>query len=551
MALTSPEEIRDALLQAYDPARVEGLYRKAVYAFGGSRKNATVCGVGRIVECPDIVVDYLEIGQSRRILNTALISLSGTMYAQPSPEFQGIDKHTAEIRRQFLLKRGDGDDDGGSEWADEDEMAYLDGDGLGFGGVQICLKTNPATGLQRVSVEHVPAFHVIHDRHARGFGRSRLVAFVKYIAPYEFAKRFGEQKRAECETFLFDESLGSGFGEALRVCRVVEYYDVGLGGTEPTRAILMNDLDGEILEHEANSFERLPFAHFSYWHPTGSRHPLGRIDSQMGTHEALNEVERTIRRQTKKQGVGLFDTDVIDADDLEAWNDGEADYVRFDGTRGKTPYYPVQGQEVTNTTLQWQQSLERQFTTDSGQTDLDRGNQLDQTKTLGEAQLLVGRSQSQGSRSALQALRYHRRKYQAVLDIARKFDRDPLEIDFNGHGYTLNDPESPNASLDNWLREPARILISEDAMRFQDQLTQQAQKSQQLMALGDLVQAGVVPLPWWAEQRLEAMGYDPKEAMGGTTAQSMMAGGMGDPNAQGMQPGANGAAAEGLPGLAR
>lgn len=514
MALLSEDKIHDTLRQAYDPDRVISLYRKAVYAFGEPWTDGLMGAYrdGTLVECPDVTTRFIEVGRSRRAMNTAFISLSSTMGDQPAPEFEGIDRHTAEVRKQFMLARSNNAED--SEWGAEDSLAYVDGDGLGFGGVQVCLKTNPQTGYQRVAIEHIPAFHVFYDRHARTFGRARMVAFIKYLSPEAFAERWGEEKMVEYRRDLYNETVGSrDGGEALQVCRVIEYYDLGLWGQDPTRAVIAGNLDGEVLEREKNTFGCLPFAHYSMWHPVGARYPIGRIEMQMSTAEALNDLERALRSATSRQSFTMVDADAADPNDIEAYLNGEQDFIRFDSKSGtKMPLIHAPGADVSPTTLNYYSLLERQFSTDSGQTELDRGNQLTEKRTLGEAELLQQSSQSQTSFSLKQATAYHRRKFEIVARIAGTFDADPLEIDVFGVPYTLNDPGNPLSSVENWFKLPARIVVSEEAMRARDVKADNMARLQELQAFVSLAPMLANP-QYIAEEAAKATDLDPKEAI--------------------------------------
>jgi hypothetical protein len=541
MPRTPKEKIQLVLSQAYDAERVSSLYRQQCYAFGDAwdKQIAIIPTDGRIIDCPDITLRYLEIGQSRRMTNAALISMSRVMYSQPAPEFPQVDKFTAEVRKQFLLARADGEPD--ADWATEDAMAYLDGDGLGFGCVQIVLTTNPKTDRQRVGIRHVPVHQVIGDRHQRNPSRWRFVAFVHYLSREEAQEKYGWKNAAEYVQPLFSASTGMYGKEPLEVMRVIEYFDLGFSKNgRPTRAVLARDIEGPVLEYEDNDFETLPFAHFNFYNPSGMRFPVGRILLQMPTAEAINEVERYMRDSLAKPPIDLVDTNQLNQDDLARYVRGEkGPPIRFQNNpaSGKA-FERIPGMDAQNTVLQWSNMLERQYNTDSGQSELDRGNQLAETRTLGEAELMANRSSVQGVWSKLQAVKFHQRKFMKALEIAARFDRDPIELDIFGYNIKVNDPEEPASTITNFLADRSKCVISEDALEFQDLNIQRSQKTQELVSMSDLVQAHLVDPTWWAEERLKALGYDPKEAMpqqgpGGPPGQPPAGGQAGVPAAQG------------------
>lgn len=531
MALTKVEIIRDTMRQGYEPEHYESLYRQMCYAFGESWNDAatglTWGEEGKLLSFPDVKVRYLESGQSRRILNAAVISLSRVMYAQPAPEFPQVDKITGEIRKQFVLKRADGDGTVLGDWHTEDMAAYFDADGLGFGCCQIVLETNPITGRQRAGIRHVPAIHVLWDRHERNPDRARWCAFVHHIRVEDAVSRYGERARNWTRTTYEGQKA-----DLLETVRIVEYYDIGLGRSEPTRTVLASELEGEVIERGRNPFPFLPMAHMMNYTPSGMARPTGRIMMQMATQRALNKQERYTDWVLEQGPIDIFDPSSFDDQDVEAILRGEYPHRRLKTSAkmnkdNALPFVRIPGADIQPGMALLMQNLERLHNAESGTNDLDRGSRSN-SQTLGQDMLLAQRSDTQGLWMRQQAAKYHRRKVEKFLEVARLFDRDPVVLDIQGRDIPINVPGVPQSFIDQFLDEPSRVVISEDALEFRDMRLERMQRSRELDSLAPLVQGGMVDPQWWATEKLKALGYDPAEAMpslqaGGTDPSGMLA----------------------------
>jgi hypothetical protein len=485
------------------------------YAFGESwRNDASPLGFegGDFPDCPDIRVKYQEIGRSRRILNSQFIGLSRVMYADPQPEFPQLDKYTAEVRKQFFLSRYRGEGCGEGEWADEMAAAFMDGDGLGLGFVQVCLRTNPATGIQQVHLRHSPLLYTLWDRFERNPGRSRWIAFVRFMALEDAELMWGAEKAREGARVVYDTSRNYG----VNMVRYFEYYDTGYKNGAPTRAVILGSMSNPPVEISANPFGCLPSAHYTHFYAPGMRTPLGRVAMQMNTQESINEIERALRKAMRTPPLTIVDVGQIDEEDAKKANAGEQNgFVKWKSKPGHSvePVQRVPGAEVAQATLKFLEVMEQQFTVDSGVTDFEKGVQPTANRTLGEDMLIDQRGQTQASWSELQAMKFHIRTVRKVLDIAAQFDRDPVTLDIFGKNYTLNEPKRPASRIDNWLKEPSAIVINTDSLRYQDVQQVRTQRLQQLLQAAPFVGKSLDPT-WFAEELAKALGEsDPKTAM--------------------------------------
>jgi hypothetical protein len=459
-----------------------------------------------ICDFPNVIPNYLQIGKSRRILNHTFISMSKILYANPQPEFVGVDDKIASVRKQFFKKRST-KNRYGSDWAPEIASAYLDGDSLGVGFVQIGL-TETDQKTQRVNIKYVPATQVIWDRHNINPEKSRFIGFIHYLPEDIAIQKFGQQMwdLNHRTQFIDTDSL-----TPIRSLRIIEYYDLGWAGQDPTYSVIINDFNGEFIKHEKNPFgTTLPFAVYTNWIPPGSKMPIGRIMMQISTQEALNELEDNMRT-TIVRGVpfDLIDKSSIDPQDYEEIIAGEnLAKVGYNPGSG-SPIVRVPGAEVPQTLLAYQGYLERVLSTESGLTDLDRSNTFSTVKSATEISLLNSSSQIQGSWSRKQLAIFYKQIIENVFEIAILFDREPLIIDIDGKDYVMNNPDDPQSWIEFWLQDQAEIVIDETSLDYKDA---EQEKLKKLAVLGQInaeVQAGLIDPIAFANAKLEILGLDP------------------------------------------
>lgn len=502
-------------MQAYDPTYFESIWKQVNYAFGEPWNKAAAsaaCGSdGDFPVRPDIVVQFLEIGQSRRILNTQFIALSRVMSSVAKPTFPDIDKQKGEVLAGFYTGRHEGDGAGEGEWQHELNSAYMDGDGLGLGIVQVGLEKNPESGYKRVTLRHSPLLNTLGDPHYRNPGRWRWIAFVHYLDVEDAVARFG----AECRKYArpWTDSQSS---IPMEYVRIIEYYDMGFGPNgKPTRAIVPQNLANPPLKREVNEFGCLPFAYYMHFLAPGMRRPVGRIALQMATQEAINALEKSAIETCQDGAFDLVDMDQLNANDVKLRNKGDRNLkIRIErpSATGAPPYIRVPAKEVAQTWQVLRDLLDRQFNTDSGTTDLDRGSLSSTARTLGENELLDARSQNQSSWSELQALQLLRRTVEKVLRIARIGDRDPVMVPVFGHPVLLNDPEVPQSWIDAFIPGNLRVALGEESLRKADLDAERAMRLKGLQLVAPYVGTTLSPL-WHSEEMLKAIGEpDPKAA---------------------------------------
>lgn len=502
--LTPAAVITERLKQAWDPAWYDSIYNQQRYAFGESWDTRRDGPSDRadIPDWPDIMVRFREVGVSRRILNTAFISLSRNMHSPAQPESTQVDKITNEMRKQFWLARYNADD-GLGEWGHELENAYMDGDQFGVGFVQIGLKDNPHTGYTRVCLRHSPILHTLWDRHERNPGRAAYMAFLHYVPLSTARKMFGK----EAENFV--RYLKDGYyTQTLEVVRFLEYYDIGYNGGTPTHCYILDGLTQKPRDIEENQFGVIPAAHIEHFLAPGMRRPIGRVAMQMATQEGINEIERHLRKVLRQSSFTIVDVTSMDRDDLNRVASGETNVpVKWTPGPGTTsaPFVRVPAAEVAQTLLHLKEMLERQFNADSGTNDFEQGNLSDQKRTLGENMLLDQRSEVQSSRMEKNTTEFIKRTVKKVFHVAKLGDRDPILLDVFGRNYLFNDPSTPQASAMMWFDEPSDVVIDSQQMKKQDVAMDQVKELERLKTLEPMVGTMFNPA-WYAEQLLDAVG---------------------------------------------
>lgn len=516
--LTKEDDIRTRL-QSFDRAWYDQIYRQTCYAFGEpwtKWRGAPNSGDGDLPVYPDIVVRQLGIGQSRRILNNSILTLSRVLSSEPMPEFPQVDRITSELRKGFFLRRWHGEGYGvDGHWAREVEGAFLDGDQLGTGVLQIGLRTNPKTGKQKVHLRHVPLTQTLWDRHERSIGRARWIAFVHYLAPEDAAAMYGD------EVLKFKQELyESSTSERFEFVRITEYFDIGWGNGEgkPTYAVFVGPWCEPAKVRQENTFGCLPVAYYEYICAPGMRRPIGKVVLQMGTAEAINEVERHLRKAVR-DGIGfdIVDAQQLDGNDLKRLERGDLNVkvkIINPSTTGAPPYTRVPNLEVGQSILALLNLYERQYNSDSATTELDRGSYAGPVRSATEAAALDSKSQQQSVLTRRATLFLYQRVVEKTLAVAAVGDRDEVVVDVDGFNVVVNSTSDPRMRIDRILEEPSMVLIDQQSVEQGDEDRERMRRFQELQMVAPLLQMGVIDPRWFAEQALKAIGEkDPTVAM--------------------------------------
>lgn len=499
--LTSPDEIRERIETSYDPEYYGSIYSQINYAFGESfEKNNRHAVAGEIPDWPNIQVRYQEIGRSRRILNAAYLSLAKNMYSSPVPLYQNLDIVTREVRQGFWQTRHRL-----GEWQEEMANAYLDFDQLGVGFCQVGYKRNPKTGMPMVSLRHSPLLHTFWDMNQRNPGNAEWVAFLHYTSKEKAVRMFGDE--AKQHTRMLKDTNTT---RPMEVVRFFEYFDTGFDEGTPTRALILDSLGNEV-KPEVNQWGFLPMSYGLHFLAPGMRRPIGRIAMQMATQEALNEVERHMRKMLRRPGFDIADTALLDEQDLNRVASGDTSRpVKFTGggtNKAGDSFIRIHSAEMAQSILALRSALEAQYNADSGTTDFSRGAAPVGADTLGENMLIDQRSREQASQIERQTLAFAERTIRVVMDVAAMADRDPVSVPALGQVYTVNDPLSmETSSIAVWMAQEADMIVDPQSLRKQDTDRDMARELGRLEQLAPLVGVpGGIDTMWFTKKKLEAI----------------------------------------------
>lgn len=531
MATTTAEDLKKMLVEGYDQTYHDGLWSQLARAFGSSTMHD---GIGRISGAGGRFPDYApvkpwggqdEVGVSKRILNTQFLILSRIMRSDFQPEYPDIDKRMAEVRKQFFLKRSEGDGRIDGQWLNQHVATFLDGDGLGLGVTLVGLKPNPVTKKMRVSAQNIPLLRFAYDRHVRSLSEAKWCFVMHYMRPEEAEAKYGKQAVKDSIVPL----MQWGNMEPINVVRIFEGWTTGIGKADPTFFTIAGDIINNPISLVQNPWgAALPVAHYEHLIRPGAQRPTGRIITLQAEEEALNQMDRAMIREASRVGFDIMVEGQINEDDLDAINNGEQGVIAKaikPLQQGELPYHRIPAPGVQENVLAVADRVERTFNANAGVNDFDRGNLSEQTRTLGENQLLDERSKVQSNWSILQLAKYAVRFVEKVEMVAASGDTDPITLNIFGVQIPINDPGNPVSSIATFCQENTRIVISEDSLLKGD-LDQERQANMARYAPFVPFAGTLVDPQWLVEGMLEAAGFDPKEAMG---IQGQMAAGQTQP----------------------
>jgi len=472
MKYTSPETVERNLRQAYDDEYYSHIRRNIRFTLGEKYSAGTALSTSLTGDLPDdidLLPRYSEPGQSRRILTNATLMLAKVCYMEPDPDYPDKPKWKEIVTKAFNRALWKGRPHLGptkfeeyGEWAPESHRAFIDGDSLGAGFVQIGVRDG------WTSIQHHPLCRVIWDRHRAGISRARYVAFVHHLSEEEAVAMFGNKVKEHAVTHNPQSS-------ALRIVKCVQYFDMGLGQGKPTEMWRLNSLAGEVLDISENLYGCLPFAHYEHMHLFGMRRPVGRIDFQKADQELRNSYER-YQRMVLERGPGFdaIDTANVDTDDLDAWTSGELlPMLRFQlPPMSKIADFiqRVPAHEVPQTLFKGLEYLDRMDPGNSGISDADRANVTSSPRTLGEIENVQAGADTQKEWSQRQYAHFLQRLFYKANYIAAQLHTAPTPVSINGAPFLLNDPESPQSRLDYWLTPHSWPVVNEDLLAKQNPL---------------------------------------------------------------------------------
>lgn len=510
MGLPTAKDLAERIKSGYDRQYYDSLYTQMQYAFGEKWNSSPAYADGGHDDIPvyqDVRTTSLQVGQSRRILNASIRTLSRVLPRPPEPKFTSVDEVTGEVRRRYWLANANGDRGVPTKWMKQLQYAFVEGDSLGVGVVKHGLRTHPKSGLQLVDLKHVPVLQCLWDPFESDPRNSRWVAVISYI-PFDVAVALLGKKKATDNKRYWAVQDGRQY---LEYVRVIEYWDVGYAGDDPAYALFTGSLDKDSGKVEENDMGFIPVSFCVNYVAPGMRRPIGRVMMQMSFQELINDIEK-YARETMKKGppVDVYLANAFDEDDLAAFEAG--DYSR--GLKINEGYVEdvtkafsrISGKEVPQGVLALWGIAERQNNDDSNETEQTRGNALGSRTTAKEVQALNSRMAENVSLTNQQATDFLRDSVKGTMLTGFYGDRHPVDLDIFGTNVTFNDPNNDMTSIDKFLGEdPGNIVIDLESTTAQDDEAKNQARIQGLSAVSALVGITIDPMVF-TDEMLEAMG---------------------------------------------
>ena len=525
MKLTSAEFAVERIEEGMDVSHAESLYTQALYLLGiQNTVGAEFAKHGGWPVFPDVVIRQLELGVQRKMLSTIHMMVSRLLSSQMGVKLRGLDPIRAEVLRQYVKTRIEGD--GGMA---DIRAAGRDGVALGIGALFIGLEDD-LEGHQKVCFQHVRPWYVLIDGHTRNLRKAKWICAIHHLPVWEAEEMFG----AKAREFAFAVEDDSEARKKKReVVRVWEYWDLGFKGGQPTRILFLGHPQSEHFKREANNFGCLPVAICQGWDGVVTSRPYGRVANSIATESMANEVLRSIRSTVSSgKGATVVHADALDMSDVTRWASGEENvFIRQTKQVKEPPMTRVPAAEIPPSNLQYLSMLDRQYADESIVTDLDKGVPMSRRTTATEVDYLVGVSNANKTYETQQIAEFMRELATKILMIGGKFDRSTFHVEQYRNEVAINtsDPRSTLGAIIN--QEHYEVLVDTDSLTANDDRLKRALRLSELRELAPLVGQTISPQEY-TSLIIEALDLDKSLIIQQQPAMPQMGGGIPDPGGQ-------------------
>lgn len=493
--LQTADEIRERVKTGIDLEYLRAKQKMGIYMLTGEWKDdRRLSGLGDALWpwFEDYTPSQVEIGRSKRILNASKMVLSRVPGSDIEPESPDVDKYLNGLRKGSWKKRAQGDDRGDGGWDVEMTAQFLDFRELGSGCIYHGTKTDE-NGYQYATNIHVRATDVVYDRSVRNPLHARWVC-VRFPIPYEeaLATDWDKKKVESAREYVNDKLMAY----PLPVVYCHYYFDVGIGGKEPTRAVWIGHTDGPFVEREENIAGHTHVSWGVGMVPPGARWPLGGVYLQAATQAMLNSLEHYFKAVMNRIPLIGVDESKIAGNSLEKALRGETrGIVKFKdlatGQNIQNLFTPIPGGEATQTVFKMWEIYTRQDAEDGGLSEIDRGNALESQRTLGEVQQVQNNSAANRGFDERQTVLMQERTVKRTFDVMKHFDRAPFEIMVKGQRdhylITLNDPSDPRTWMDKVFSKPSEVVVDPGAVTGNDMRMKTAKRIADLANIAPMV----------------------------------------------------------------
>lgn len=507
------EEIRQLVLSGVDRERLDAMHSMAMYALTSTVKDRgqwRTTGNSIWPVYLDYVPNRIEVGNSRKILNTSRILLS-EFSGVIVPETKGVDDTTNQERQQAWIVRSKGDGMGDGGWDVEQAQQYTDFRELGIGAV--CHdELVDDQDLEYATLRHFRATDVIYDPSVRNPLRAKWYCRRTPFTKYEAIDLFGEKM------VTVNELLPMGGGSyPLEIVWYYEFFSVPFAGRRATYCSWVGfPEEGKV--HRTPRSARTDQLNVSWgvnYLPAASRWPIGGVWLQCATQALMGNLEQKFKRSSDRQSMTGIDLNYVKGKNLQqaqkngGWLEME---LPQDGDIRKA-VLEIAGGQIDQGDLALYDLAQRQYNEDSGTTEQMRGNLSEQDRTLGEQQLAQMGAEKGQSYEKVQALAMTARVVNKTFDRMKRFDRSPMLIDLDGYDLLLNDPEDPRLSLEEIFRDKGEVQISPGSFSMSDDRVKRAQRAAELSDPNLVSLVGkTVSLEWYTEQVMKNKGENDPNA---------------------------------------
>lgn len=493
--LQTADDIRERVKTGIDVEYLRAKQKCGIYMLTGEWKeerNLSSLGDALWPWFEDYVPDQLEIGRSKRILNKSKMVLSRVPGADIEPESIDVDVYLNDLRKKAWKHRAKGDMKGDGGWDVEMTAQFLDFRELGAGCIYHGTKTD-ADGNQYATNIHVRSTDVVYDRSARNPLHSRWVC-VRFPIPYEEALASGwDKKKVESAREYVNDRL---MAYPLPIVYVHYYFDVGIGGKAPTRAVWIGHTDGPFVEREENVAGHTHVSWGVGMVPPGARWPLGGVYLQAATQAMLNSLEHYFKAiMNRIPLIGVLEGSVVHNSLEKALRGETRGIVKFKELAKDQSISnlvaPIPGGEATQTVFQMWDIYNRQDTEDGGLSEIDRGNALESQRTLGEINSIQANSQANRGFDERQTVLMQERTVQRTFDVMKHFDRSPFTVMVKGqrdhYPMVLNDPKDPRTWMDQVFAIYSEVVVDPGAVTGNDMRMKTAKRLADLANIAPMV----------------------------------------------------------------
>jgi hypothetical protein len=298
--------------------------------------------------------------------------------------------------------------------------------------------------------------------------------------------------------------------------RVLEYFDVGFGDSEPTMITWIGSILNEPIEApSANLYDCIPVAFGVGFTAPGKRYADGRIYNQLSSQDARRAIVEHIKDTLAYHAVDVFDEQLMESQDWQDLVDGQR---RIRGSisdlKGKTPWLRIPAQEVANTTLEYFRIVMEEYNMASGLAEFDRANTVSKGRSATEMAIMDSRLKMNQALSVGQTMLYQRQLAIVHEKVALLGDYHPRTLNIRGRNMPINEKGVPESWVGRWLEEEAEILISQESMTADEDQVRRLATVEKLMRLAPFaVPGGSIDQDWWIRELVESSGFDVDQAL--------------------------------------